>query len=142
MNAHKFARRIFVVISFIIAACAAPAATIVWTNTGGGGWNTAENWRPNTVPVSGDTAIITNVGAYTVTLDTSPTLNGFILGGTGSTQTLVMNGFTLTLNGASTVNARGVFELNGGNLDGLGVLTINENVIIITIVQLKKKHSL
>ena len=51
-----------------LAGRLAEGATINWTNTASGGWNTAANWNPNTVPGANDTAIITNAGV-TVTLD-------------------------------------------------------------------------
>lgn len=43
------------------------AATLVWTNTGGGLWGAATNWSPNLVPSGADVAIITNAGTYTLT---------------------------------------------------------------------------
>ncbi|PYJ02046.1 MAG: hypothetical protein DME25_16995, partial [Verrucomicrobia bacterium] len=97
-----------------------PAATITWTNVLSGGWNTAANWSPNTVPGAGDTAVITNTGNYTVTLDISPTVTGLILGASSgvTTQTLAMNGQTFTLNGPCTINSRGLFSLGSGALSG------------------------
>ncbi len=65
---------------FFAASFRAEAASITWTNTAGGGWNTAANRSPNQVPGINDIAIITNTGAYTVNLDMSPTVSGFMLG--------------------------------------------------------------
>ena len=97
-----------------------PAATITWTNPVSGGWNTAANWNPNAVPGIPDTAVITNTGNYTVTLDISPTVTGLILGASSgvTTQTLAMNGQTFTLNGPCTINSRGLFSLGSGTLSG------------------------
>lgn len=64
------------------------AATITWTNINGGTWNTAANWSLNQVPAGGDNAVITNAGTYTVTLNTSPTVNSLTLGGGSGQQTL------------------------------------------------------
>ena len=49
------------------------AAVLVWTNTAGGHWNVAANWRPNQVPSANDTAAITN---YAVTVDGDVTVGG------------------------------------------------------------------
>ena len=67
------------------------AAQIVWTNTAGGYWNVATNWSPNQVPSSADDAVITASGTYTVTLNTSSTVNSLALGGTSGQQTLTNN---------------------------------------------------
>ena len=102
----------------------AEAATITWTNTVSGGWNTAANWNSNSVPGPSDTAIITNAGV-TVTLDISPTVGGIILGTNGAgTVTLSLAGQTLTLNGPLTVNPSGSFTVDSG------VLTGNTNAVL------------
>src|SRR5260370_31746136 len=66
---------------FLAAISLGRAATIAWTNTAGGTWNTAANWTPNQVPDAGDDALITSNGTYTVTLDVSPTIASLTLGG-------------------------------------------------------------
>ena len=101
-----------------LAGRLAEGATINWTNTASGGWNTATNWNPNQVPGATDTAIITNAGV-TVTLDISPTVGGIILGTNGAgTVTLSLAGQTLTLNGPLTVNPSGSFTVDSGALTG------------------------
>src|SRR5664280_672392 len=101
-----------------LAGRLAEGATINWTNTASGGWNTATNWNPNQVPGATDTAIITNAGV-TVTLDISPTVGGIILGTNGAgTVTLSLAGQTLTLNGPLTVNPSGSFTVDSGALVG------------------------
>jgi hypothetical protein len=60
-------------IPFCFIGCIAKSATIIWANTNGGDWNIATNWIPAQVPASGDDAVITNAGTYTVTNDTSVT---------------------------------------------------------------------
>ena len=99
------------------------AAQIVWTNTSGGYWNVATNWSPNQVPTSADDALITASGTYTVTLNTSTNINSLALGGASGQQTLVNNGYTLTLNQASVINTNGVVSFVG-SLAGTGLLTI------------------
>ncbi len=97
------------------------ASAINWTNLAGGNWNQAANWNPNQVPGSSDDVTITNAGTYTVTLDTSPTVNSLALGGSNGQQTLAMAGYSLTLNAVSVVNASGVLALNGNLYDNGGL---------------------
>src|SRR5664279_975691 len=81
--------------AFLFAASfSVHAATINWTNAASGGWNTATNWNPNSVPSTNDTAIITNAGNYSVTLDVSPTVAGLNLGASSgsTTQNFFMGG--------------------------------------------------
>src|ERR1035438_3803884 len=89
------------VASFLVASLSVRAATINWTNAASGGWNTATNWNPNSVPSTNDTAVITNAGNYSVTLDVSPTVAGLNLGASSgsTTQSFFMGGRTLTVNG-------------------------------------------
>jgi hypothetical protein len=108
----------------ILFCATAPAADIVWTNTAGGNWSAAANWSPNQVPSTNDTAWITNNGTYTVTLNANVTLAGLNLGGTSGTQTLSQAANTLTLNGAGSGTASGVYSLAGGTLLGSGTLTL------------------
>ena len=109
-------------------AAVASADTINWTNVAGGNWNVATNWSPNQVPTSSDNAIITNAGAYTVTLDTSPTVGALTLGGGSGQQTLATAGYTLTLSSNSVVNANGILALNGGTLDDNGGMTVSGQI--------------
>jgi len=77
---------------------------VVWTNTAGGDWSVAENWNPNQTPGPSDTAVITNDGDYTVTLDVSATVGGLILGTTNGSNhpTLLINSNTFTIGGSLT----------------------------------------
>ncbi len=102
---------------------AAYSATITWTNNAGGNWSGGLNWNPNQVPGAGDTAVITSAGNYTVTVDTSPTVGGLVLGGTSGTQTFLINGTTFTLNGTATINSHGQFNFAAGVLAGTNVIT-------------------
>jgi hypothetical protein len=102
----------------LMAALRTEAATITWTNTASGGWNTAANWNPNSVPGVNDTAIITNAGV-TVSLNGSTTVGAIILGTNGAgTVTLSLAGQTLGLNGPLTVNPSGAFTVDSGTLVG------------------------
>ena len=102
----------------VMAGLVAHADTINWTNTTSGGWNTAANWNPNTVPGATDTAIVTNAGV-TVSLNGATTVGAIILGTNGTgTVTLALAGQTLALNGPLTVNPSGSFAVDGGALMG------------------------
>jgi hypothetical protein len=109
----------------IMAIFQAHAATIAWTNLSGGEWNLAANWEPNQVPATGDTAIITNNGTYTVTLNASPTLASLTLGGASGTQTLLIPNSTLSLQTEGSVIGNGVLALIGGALSGTGTLVVS-----------------
>jgi PKD repeat protein len=65
----------------LISCATGYSTTIVWINTAGGNWSDTASWNPNRVPISGDDAVITNAGNYTVTLDTSATVDRLVLGG-------------------------------------------------------------
>jgi plastocyanin len=120
----KLLRLLFTLALFAIGNVA-HASSIIWTNVAGGNWSVAANWSPNQTPVSADTAVITNAGNYTVTLDVSPTVAGLVVGTTSgsTTQTFLINGQqTFTLNGQATVNSNGKFNLTSGTLAGQSTL--------------------
>jgi len=100
-----------------MAGFVAHAATINWTNTTSGGWNTAANWNPNTVPGATEAAVISLAGV-TVSLNSDTTVGAIILGTSGAGTTLSLNGQTLSLNGPLTVNPSGSFTVDGGVLSG------------------------
>jgi len=86
---------------------------ITWTgNAGDGLWHTADNWTPERVPGSGDTAVIPESQTVTVTADTTATLDC-------SGEVLVEAGAHLTLTGTS--------YLRDGMLGGDGNITITGN---------------
>ncbi|MBO1048263.1 MAG: hypothetical protein HEQ10_11150 [Dolichospermum sp. DEX182a] len=100
-------------------------ANISWKNGVNGNFGTAANWNPGTVPTTANIAQINLDGTYTVLLNLNRTLSGLTLGGTSGTQTLNNNGFTLTLNGVSTVGTNGVLNLTSGTINGTGALTVS-----------------
>src|SRR6185436_16601643 len=83
------------------------AGTILWTNVNGGSWSSAANWSPNQAPASTDTAVITNAGVYNVIVDAATTVAGLTLGGTSGSQTLLVNGQSLAVNGTHLINSNG-----------------------------------
>jgi fibronectin-binding autotransporter adhesin len=116
--------RTYLVLLTLVAVLSAQADTLVWTNTTGGNWSVAANWSPNQVPGSSDTAVITNAGTYTVTLNASATLAGLQLGGASGTQLLAQAANTLTLNGPGTVAPNGRYNWSGGTLAGAAALVV------------------
>ncbi|MHB9023496.1 MAG: hypothetical protein ACYC7E_04895, partial [Armatimonadota bacterium] len=107
-----------------LALGCAQAADIYWTNPAGGNWSTAGNWSAGRAPGSADNAFIILDGTYTVTLTASVTVTSLTLGGISGTQTLANSAYTLTLSGASAINANGVYSQTNGALNGAGTLTV------------------
>lgn len=99
-----------------------------WINPAGGNWSNPANWSPAIVPDFGNQAVIDLDGTYTVVLDVPTHLSVLSLGAPTGTQTLSVNGNTLTLDGPSAVGANGVLDFSGGTLDGLGVLSVAGNM--------------
>src|ERR1039457_617632 len=105
-------------IALVMGGSTVRSATVNWTNTTSGFWNTAAYWNPKSVPGATDTAIITNAGV-TVSLNGATTVGGIILGTNGAgTVTLLLAGQSVALNGPLTVNPSGSFTVDGGSLVG------------------------
>ncbi len=139
----------------VMGGSSAAAETITWTNLAGGSWNTATNWNPNDVPnEAGEEALVPSGSTYTITLNTSPTLDAVSVNNTATTLNLGGNALSLLLprgltntgiivanSGTSTINgsisnealAR-IFTMNNTNLaitgptfTNNGGVTINSN---------------
>ena len=120
------------IILLIAARGKSSAAGIVWTNTAGGNWNAAANWNPNQLPGVSDTAIITNEGTYTVTVNISPTIASLVLGGNSGTQTASQASGSLNVT-LGTINNHGLLNfagtLNSPNLTVGGVMNWTSGTI-------------
>ncbi|HVO23619.1 MAG TPA: hypothetical protein VMW56_08325, partial [Candidatus Margulisiibacteriota bacterium] len=101
------------------------AGVISWKSAASGNWSDKTKWDSGTVPGPGDDANITVAGTYTVTLDAHSEIASLTLGGSTGTQTLSNAQFNLTLDGDSTIGARGVYTHGGGTLAGAGTLTVD-----------------
>jgi hypothetical protein len=109
-----------------------PAPTVQahhWTNTLGGNWSTATNWKSG-VPTAAFNADIDASGTYSVAITKSAIAYGLLLNDAGATVsdnngplTLVGSGGAANPNGALTINA-GTFVLNGGGLKA-GAISID-----------------
>ena len=112
------------------AMTVAHAATIIWTNTAGGNWSGTNNWSPNQVPGSNDTANVTVAGTYAITLDANANLETLALGGAVSgVQTLQASGFTLVATNAA-VNLGGILGLTSSTL--AGAILVNQGTIQVS----------
>ncbi len=89
------------------ASAVTPSSDIVWTNTKGGKWSVATNWKPNLVPGPTDSAILDLRSTYTVTVDASRTVANLTLGAGA------------TLAGTNPLSVLGALTWTGGNLTSL-----------------------
>ncbi len=108
-----------------IAASPAAAASISWANPVSGAWSDTLNWNPQQIPGPDDIAFITLSGDYTVTVDVDADPSRFALGAPTGTQTLTVDGQTITISSgvASTIVQGGLLELlNGGTVTGASTL--------------------
>src|SRR4051812_15066781 len=110
-------------VAVVLLAGPVRAADIVWTNAAGGNWSVAANWNPNQVPGGADNALVTASGSYTVTLNSAATVASLQVGGGTGTKTLTVSS-TLTVNGASSVDANSVLNFSSGILNGTGDITV------------------
>ena len=115
-------------LAVLCSAAAAHAVDLVWIG-GSSDWNIAGNWSPAQVPAAVDNAWITNSGTYTVTVPANaPATAGTVtVGGASGTQILAIDKATLTIAGASVINANGQlnFLVAGSTVTGAGNLTVN-----------------
>lgn len=111
----KFIGVLFLVLSFLAAA---RGATVTWTNTAGGAWQTAANWSPNQVPGAADTALITTPGTYNITLSANVTVSEFTLGGASGKQTITLTSHDLKATTQGTIAANGEVVMQGGGFEG------------------------
>ena len=85
-----------IIFSALLLAVSVRAATFSWTNSAGGSWHVAANWLPNTVPSAGDTALVTNIGTYSVVITNSVSPAVLRIGSPGSPTVVVDNFATLS----------------------------------------------
>ena len=95
-----------------------------FNGSAGGNWNNPANWTPNDVPdTASENAIIGGGGAFTVTLDTSPSVGTLTIGGNDTLQQL--NSRDISVFGNSITN-NGLYEmLDLGSLTDLRISAAN-----------------
>ena len=93
--------------AFSLFARAGAAATVPWTNAGGGNFSDVNNWNSGAgpVPASGDTAQFNIANTYTTTFDGSVTNSGLSIGGSGVTFTTDGTARTYTVAGGTSVTS-------------------------------------
>ncbi|MCG3148875.1 MAG: hypothetical protein PCFJNLEI_02324 [Verrucomicrobiae bacterium] len=101
------------------------ADTIAWNNPAGGNWNTATNWSPAAVPGPGDDVQIALAGTYTVTLNTSATINSLTVGGGSGVQTFSVSSSTLSSAVPCVITNNGALLLPGGALKAAVLIASN-----------------
>ena len=74
---------ICIAMALLASGSVARSASITWTNAAGGNWNTAQNWNPNQVPGSGDSASIPGGGINVIIDSTNSTGGGLPWGSDG-----------------------------------------------------------
>ncbi len=105
---------LFIIGSLAVIQSASAQCTIEWASPVSGNWNEAARWSTGTLPTETDQVCIRANGTYEVTVNLNATIAGLQLGGASGAQTLVISGGrSLTVEGASGVNARGTIDLSG-----------------------------
>jgi len=107
-------------VSMLAFSGTAQAVTITWTGGAGtNSWHTAANWDLNRVPAAGDDVVIPDMSPdVTVTYSTGSTTITSLT----STEAFRLQGGTLTIDAASTLNGAFIFT---GTLAGSGDVTVN-----------------
>ena len=111
------------------------ATSTEWIAGGNGNWEEAGNWSGGEVPGSGDVAVITALGDYTVTLNGDVTVDGLVLGAGSGAQTLDTNNHNLQVTngglypGGELLVQNGMTVLGdvvwaGGDVSGGGLIEI------------------
>ncbi|MBK7403096.1 MAG: hypothetical protein IPJ41_00335 [Phycisphaerales bacterium] len=109
------------------AAAGAAAQTIQWASPVNGGWNASGNWNPMNVPDSpAESAVLGLSGAYTVTLDLSPTIANLQITNP-DTVLRIDAGRVLTLGGTTLTN-RGLILINPQNSGADALLVISSAI--------------
>lgn len=108
-----------------LGALEAPAVDYNWIDPTGGNWSDGTNWDLGSPPGPTDNAFIQVDDTYTIILNVSTTVNDLTFGGPSGaeTQTFVVSGQTLTIDGVATFNGNTIFDLiNGSTVNGAGSL--------------------
>lgn len=109
------------------------AGTVTWNAAVSGNWSDGTKWSGGVAPAAGDDVVINLDGTYTVTLDTSATVNSLIVGGMSGTQTFfIPSATTLILSSASAFTGGGSLSMNAGatlnNAATLNISSFNVNL--------------
>ena len=118
----------------------ADAATKTWTGAVSIDWNTAGNWSPAGVPLSGDDAVIpANLPNYPVINGTIAIKTITMTAGAGTQPSVTVSGGKLTVNGTLSVNAGtvtqtgGTIAVTGGEIFLTGALNVSGGAFLSTV---------
>lgn len=92
-----------------------------------GSWHDPLNWPLGLIPQSDDTVTIMIPGTYRIFTEADVTVAAIDFRAASGKQTLAITTGTFALTSGGTVNANGIFELDGGNLSlsGGSMLTVD-----------------
>jgi hypothetical protein len=111
--------------ALVCFAVPAAAATLSWQNPGTGDWFDLNNWSPNQVPTSADSASISNGGTATAT-GVPVTVGSLTIGTTSTTAaatgTVSIAGGNLSLSSSNNLNVGTTYGTTGGT--GTGTLEV------------------
>ena len=101
-----------------------PPGLVVWLAATSGNWSDGARWSTGAPPSPLDTVLITQAGTYTVTLDVAAAFAALIIGGSTGSQTLAVNGQTVTVGNSLAVVPNGVMDFGSGTITGPGAVSI------------------
>ncbi|HEX9727108.1 MAG TPA: Ig-like domain-containing protein, partial [Gemmatimonadales bacterium] len=99
-----------------------------WIAAISGSWNDPTAWSTGAVPTSADTVLITVPGAYVVTVGSGVSAAALALE-VSSTATLSIEGGTLTIDGAATIDVDATLAVSSGTLAGAGTVLIEGTLL-------------
>jgi hypothetical protein len=103
----------------LAAAPCSHAELVYWTNDWSGYWGSTTNWSPNRVPGPSDTVVIQHGGPARIDIKLNADVTISELTMSIYNHALVVNGYTLTLNGGSiSMDDNQVIQLDSGSLAG------------------------
>jgi len=131
-----FSRRLQILLpaALLLAFQGASLAQSTWTGANSTAWNTAGNWSPSGVPGSDASVIVDrSSAAYTLSINTSPTLTNWSSNITGNTTIIRASGNqTLNINGVLTKTGAAALTFRSQTTDKLtmtvGTLNLTDSV--------------
>ncbi|MBT4817856.1 MAG: DUF11 domain-containing protein, partial [Lentisphaerae bacterium] len=93
-------------------------------------WSDTANWNPPVQPNAWNSVFLTLEEGIQAALDIDAQVAGLQIGGDTGTQTLTISQSSLTLGGNGDVGENGVLIVDGGTIDGVGVIA-NDGAITL-----------
>jgi hypothetical protein len=126
----------FLTATFILIGIGGISAQTTKTWAGGTStdWNTAANWSPSGVPATGDYVKFTGAGTYQPLMDQNRSVGNIDV----STNTVDLNGYTLTVTGSTQKFASG--SINNGKVTFSGTTTTFGGTTFGAIVEVNSQN--